>query len=496
MRVFYLTTELKPFVQSGGVADVASRLPAELRRLGVEIEIALPLYSSINLGDRVCRDSGTFVCDYAGRPERVSLLTTHLEQVPVTLIGNETYFSGEYGRPYVHSPAIPFYDDVLRFCFFSEACLPLIAEKHPDIVHVNDWPLGFLFGRMVQEGLPQKRVLTVHNIGYQGNIGLDAIRGQPPEELCSDPRLEPLFRDPRPHWHSLNPLRLGLETAHMANTVSPTFCQEITMPDEPERLFLGGQGLEAVTGRLRQQGRLTGVLNGFDGPAQSGGFEETLDRKRRLKKELCQGFAAPDGFLLGLVGRASEQKCRLLMEPVRGQPLLAALLDLPGLNLAAVSTGEARYEEFLDAFRNRPNVSLSLRFDPELAEQISSGCDLFLMPSLFEPCGLAQLASMSRGTPPLVRAIGGLADTVRDQQQPGGTGFCFDGHSRSELLENCLQAVQRAAWLWARQPEAYQQVQHNGFSASFPWRESAQAYLDRVYEPARHFGWPALNEYR
>src|SRR5215472_907842 len=297
MKVLYIAAECKPFAKAGGVGDVTGELPPALKAYGVDIEIVTPWYGVTSCQEATRADG--WELSWHGVVERVDVLTTVLRNVPVTFLKNATYFETDYSkgdRPppfsspylfrrnystiYVESePSLPYIDDAARFSFFSEACLELIARRRPDIVHVNDWVLGYLLGRMTMRGLPQKRALTIHNVNYQGNIGRDLITGWPIEAIAADAVVGPLFVDPRPAWNSVNALRLGMETADVVNTVSPTYKREMTLREDPGRYFEGGKGLDPIAARLDRAGTLLGILNGFeyDTPFEDDeGFKATL----------------------------------------------------------------------------------------------------------------------------------------------------------------------------------------------------------------------------
>ena len=508
MKVLYIAAECKPLSKAGGVGDVAGELPAALKSMGVDIEIVTPFYGRIMQnhpgasGSSVTRE---YFINFHDRAEQVKILSTNIKGVPVSMVKNRPYFETDYSRgpvkapfeepylfrkdysrPYVDSREIPFYDDALRFSFFSEACVPLILEKAPDIVHVNDWVLGYLLARMKMRGLPQKRVLTVHNMGYQGNIYQELIRGWDIQDIARHQVAGPLFMDPRSLWKSVNALRLGMELAHRTNTVSPTYKMEITRPEDPSRYFEGGRGLDEVAASLNRQGRLYGILNGFeyDFSPDDAGFEAMLDGKARMKALLAENFPHPRGMLFGFVGRAVEQKFKLLTEELKGKSVLEHILDIPGVNVAVLATGDQKYETFLRNLSGRPNMSATIAFDAEKAGQISLGSDVFLMPSLFEPCGITQMESLGCATPPLVRWTGGLADTVRPHTQTLGTGFGFDGRTRKEVLENLVAAAGEAALLYGQNRGRFQDLQRNGFYERFLWASSAEKYIKELYEPA------------
>jgi starch synthase len=489
MRVLYIAAECKPFSKAGGVGDVAGELPIALKNLGVDIEIVVPGY-----GDTA---ETAYTVQYH-RPEAVGLKQAETKGVPVTLVTNQTYFAtdysasprpappfssaelfrGNYARPYVDSVRIPYYDDAARFSFFSEACLELIARKKPDIVHINDWMLGYLFGRMKMLNLPQKRVLTVHNMSYQGNLWRGDIARWPMEAIADDKRVGKLFADPHADWDNVNAMRLGLELADQTNTVSPTYMKEIAKRENPAKFFEGGKGLERVCAKLAKTGRLHGILNAFDyqfAPTDET-FEAVMHDKAAMKAQLSSGFQNPAGMLLGFVGRAVEQKFRLLAEPLDGRSVLDHILAIDGVNVAIVATGLPKYEDFLRSFSGRPNFAAIVAFDREKARQISLGSDVFLMPSVFEPCGITQMESMNWATPPLVRWTGGLVDTVVPHTRPDGTGFGFDGATPAKILQNLVKSVRDAKAMFEQAPARFRELQRRGFQQRFLWSASAKQY--------------------
>lgn len=504
MKVLYIAAECKPFSKAGGVGDVTGELPAVLKQQGIDIEIVTPWYGLTSCKD--ARPADGWICKFNGVDERVDLAVTELHGVAVTFLKNRTYFETDYSKGdqkppfasphlfkkdyskiYVNSePTLPFVDDAARFSFFSEACLGLIQRRRPDIVHVNDWVLGYLLGRMAMTGMPQKKVLTIHNIGYQGNLGSDLITGWQIEALAKESALGTLFADPRPEWKSVNALRLGMEIADAVNTVSPTYKVEMTMPEDQGRYFEGGKGLDKVAARLDARGKLHGILNGFEYRFEPDDqqFSRVLDDKARTKAKLSCAFPSQDALLFGFVGRAVEQKFKLLSERVDGKSVLEHILDIPGVNVAVVAAGQPEYEAFLSGLRNRENLDATLAFDRAKAQEISLGSDVFLMPSLFEPCGITQMESLSYATPPLVRWTGGLVDTVKPHTDSvSGTGFGFDGATRREVLENLIAVTKDAVRMHSQSPLSFQQMQRRGFQERFLWQDAAKAYVSKVYEP-------------
>lgn len=479
-KTFYIALECKPFSKVGGVGDVAGELPWTLLQNGLDIEIITPLYESVHLHNLVIRHTETFIFQFEGQKERAEIFTGFVNNLPIHFIANQRYLEGDYGQPYVFSKDIPYLDDAKRFYFFSEACLYLINSRDPDIVHVNDWGLSFLLGRMVQCQMRQKRILTVHNIGYQGNIGRKGIENMAIETFLTDEKTQASFLDPRAEWSSINPLRMGLELCHMANTVSPSHGLEITQPEDPKSYFPGGKGLEKTTNELWQQGRLLGILNGFEysfEPTEEL-FSEILQKKAECKKQIVSDYFQTDGLVLGFIGRAVDQKCKLLTEVLDNKDILGHILDIPGLNLAILAQGDPEYEHFFLRYNQYKNFWAKIDFDQELASLIQFGCDVFLMPSLFEPCGVAQMASMSRATPPLVRWTGGLIDTVIPFNSAHGNGFGFNGSNREEILNAFLQTIHDISWLYKNNPQAFIPIQKNAFYQRFLWSDAARRYID------------------
>jgi starch synthase len=503
MKVMYITPECKPFSKVGGLADVGGELPPMLKRLGVDIEVVTPLYSSVDRRNVTASTIPPYSVSYENE-EKVTVYEASLRDVPVWLLSNSTYFEGKYGQPFVNTPDIPFWDDIRRFAFFSKACLEFIRLRNPDIVHINDWLLAYLFGWMRIHGFRQGRVLTIHNVGYQGNIFKPLADGMPIMEFANDRLTQVCFEDPRPEWRSVNALRMGLELCHMANAVSPNYAKEITQEEDRSRYFEGGKGLHNVTRKLADAGHLIGILNGFEYKEEYSDslFEQTLQKKEQARRSLGAYFGDSDSMLLGFVGRAVEQKFKLLHLRLNGRPLLEHILDLPGVNVAVLATGLPEYESFISniavhRFRDalsydtlltaprRKNYASIVAFDRTMAERISLGCDVFLMPSLYEPCGITQMESMSYATPPLVRATGGLVDTVIPHDHPDGTGngFVFDGATEEGILQELLRTVETARDMYLTRRSDFHKLQRNAFKSRFSWADSAEQYLKRMYEP-------------
>lgn len=482
MKVLYFTLECKPFSKVGGVGDVALELPLALKDKGVDIEIITPLYGSVDkswIEGEAYREYTVPFKDRSGKEidEVVKLYNIEYRGISITFISNSTYFEGKYEMPYVFSDHTPYFDDFIRFNFFSLAAAELINDKSPDIIHANDWGLGFLLGKLKHEKSTIPRVLTIHNNSYQGNMWIPAIRNWSIADFLSDRCVKKDFIDPRKRWNSINPLRLGILSSDYVNTVSPTYKREMLKRDNRGRFFSGGNGLERDLKKMDKLGRFKGILNGFE-YKHIRSYNETLDLKNSSKRELSSHFYSPENFLIGFVGRAVEQKFKLLQEEYDGKSVLEHITDNKNVNIAILATGLPEYEEFLLKFKDYTNVSVTLAFDRELAAKISLGCDLFLMPSLYEPCGITQMESLSNATPPLVRFVGGLKDTVTSYKKSRGTGFGFNGLTRKSVLKNLVNEVFNAMNIYYNDQESYDNIRREAFKQRFLWKDSAEQYFE------------------
>ena len=484
MKVLFFALECKPFSKVGGVGDVALELPLALKKEGVDIEIVTPLYSAVDSTWVESKPYSNYVIPFKNRTgtpvkEDVAVYKSTYKDIDVTFIQNKTYFEGEYGVPYVFSNHTPFYDDFIRFHFFSLACVNLIKEKKPDIVHVNDWGLGFLLGKLKFDNDNTPTLLTIHNNSYQGNMWIPAIRNWSVMEYLYSDKTKNEFKDPRHKWNSVNPLKLGIESAVAVNAVSPTYKIEMLKKDRDFNYFCGANGLEKSIRKHEKNGSLYGVLNGFEYNSNIT-FEEVISLKNESKKKLSSMFKNPENFLIGFVGRAVEQKFKLLQEKYNGKSVLEHIANNKKVNIAILATGLPEYEEFLKTFMNYENVSVTLAFDKELAGAISLGCDLFLMPSLYEPCGITQMESLSNATPPLVRFVGGLKDTVISYKKSGGTGFGFNGVTKRGVLKNLVSVVKEAENLYYNDANKFNEIRKEAFKQRFLWSDSAKEY-SKIY---------------
>lgn len=477
MRVLFVAPEAYPFAKVQGLADVMGSLPKALQGLGHEVNLILPRYRHME-DWRV--DLGPFNVPTGTGQEVAALKEGNLTpRVPVLMVDQLDLF---------HRDAIYGYeDDGLRFGFFCRAVLEACRHVQfaPDVIHCNDWQTALLpaylraFYREDPLLASARTLLTLHNVREQGVFPRDLldVLGLPDAWATE----EVLLRDGR-----VNFLKGGIVLADRVSTVSETYAREI----QTEAL---GAGLHGV---LRERGEeIPGILNGLDpddwnprtDPHLVRGFDPTRPRQKAAQKRALQaelGLPATKAPLLGFVGRLVEQKGVDL--------LLQALPDLlpRSLQVALLGSGEPRYEAALsDLAERHANLAVALRFDEGLARRIYAGSDLFLMPSRFEPCGLAQLISMWYGTPPVVRRTGGLADTVRgySAEPEDATGFFFEPYEADALTAAVEAALRvrgnRAAWERIRANAAAQD-----FSWDRPARRYASLYESLVRAPARPAG--------
>jgi len=475
LHVTMVASEAAPFVKSGGLADVVGSLSKALGRLGLRLSLIIPAHRSVLEGRFQIEDTGIrFAVPVSHRMEAGSLLETRLgDAVSVRLIRADRYFdrAGLYGTADGDYP-----DNAERFVFFSRAALEVLSADPPDILHAHDWQaaLSAAFLRADADRYPELRstrtVFTVHNAAYQGIFWhLDW------HLLNLDPRF---FAPGYLEFHgSVNFLKSGLVFADAVTTVSPSYAEEVKTPEQ-------GRGLDGV---FRERAdSLTGILNGIDHEAwnpQSDPFiastydPASLAGKRLCKADLQRAFSLPEDpevLLVGMVSRLASQKGFDILQEALGQ-----LLDRR-LQFVLLGSGDRRYQDSLSAAaRERPDrIGVRIAFDDALAHRVVAGSDVLLVPSQYEPCGLAQMYALRYGTIPVVRATGGLRDTVQQFDPASGTGngFVFGPYRAGALVE----AIDRTLSAFQRKTE-WTALMKNAMAADFSWDGSAPAYL-RIYK--------------
>src|SRR6266852_4847071 len=466
MRILFVASEGLPFSKTGGLADVVEALPKALVARGHEVAVVLPRYRGTQGGARVIPSLTVPMGNRLRFPAIVD--GTLLNGVRYFFADDPAYFDrdGLYGNS-----AGDFADNAERYSEFCRAAIEI--AKH-------DWQTALLpvllrtvYGDdPVVKDLPV--VFTIHNMGYHGLFRREVLARVGIPELLFNPGALEFYGD-------VNLLKGGLVYSDYLTTVSPRYAQEIQTPEF-------GYGLDGV---VRSRGdRVVGILNGVDyttwNPARDKWIAmnysaKDLNGKQVCKQELLESFGLPSENLqrpvLGIVSRFADQKgFDILAEKARE-------LMREDLSFVVLGTGETKYEEFFRAlalaYPDRAGVKIA--YDDVLAHKIEAGADMFLMPSRYEPCGLNQIYSLKYGTVPVVRATGGLDDTIEpfDPRTGYGTGFKFEAYSGQALLA-CLRQALRTF----HNEKAWQQIQANGMAKDFSWHASAAEYV-RLYESAR-----------
>lgn len=467
MRVALFSSEVVPFAKTGGLADVAGALPKALREHGTDAIVILPHYDQIDREFLTDKAIENVPVEWRGgiRPTRV--WESAASGAPGYLIEAPEYFS----RPAIYG----YGDDHERFAFFSRAALALCKHLkwQPDIIHGNDWPCGFaiteLRARRRYDAFYQstRTLFSIHNMAYQGAFD--------PKDLWRLGFGDQPDRDDFMFNGAASALKAGLIAADALSTVSRRYAEEIQTPDQ-------GYGLDWLL-RARRD-RFAGVTNGVDyeiwNPETDSHIAanfsaEDLSGKRDCKLDLLRRFGLPlepQRPIIAIISRLVAQKGYDLIQQTAG-----AILET-GAFFIALGAGAREYEDFLQSWHNTAphRVGIYKGYAGEaLAHQIEAGADIFLMPSLYEPCGLNQMYSMRYGTVPIVRATGGLDDTVEnfDPQRGTGNGFKFYPYSASALLEK----IREALYFYGK-PAAWNQIQRNGMSMDNSWSAAAKRYLE------------------
>jgi starch synthase len=471
MRVLFISAEVAPFAKVGGLADVASGLPKALVAEGHDCRVIMPAYQMIESDpqwkvERVIEDFEVEL--NPNWVKKAYLSKVEYEGVVNYLIGTDEWYDKAVDSGSLYQPGGELHQ------FFSAAVFRAMELLGwiPDVLHANDWHTGFvpvlLKERAGKEWSKTASIFTIHNLAYQGEFGLEALDWLGlPHWLYNYEQVEA--------WGRVNFLKAGMVFADRVNTVSPTYAEQIQTKEY-------GCALEGFLQHLNSNGKLSGILNGLDMDTWNPetdkdlarGFDfKTLQGKAECKADLLSavGMKPIDGApLFGMVSRLSSQKGFDLV-------LAAApkLFELP-IQLVIQGLGDPHLVEGFRALeRAYPNnFRLMNVFDAPLAQKVYGGSDAFLMPSAFEPCGLGQLIAMRYGTVPVVRATGGLKDTVHE----GDNGFVFNSKSTDELID----AVGRAAATY-KSSEKWTQLVKSGMTTDWSWKQSAQRYT-QLYKEA------------
>lgn len=464
LRVAILSPEAVPFAKVGGLADVSGALTKALHAEGTDSFLILPLYDQIDRS--LLREQ--FIDDlevqWRGRQLRVSVWQSDILNASTYLIDAPHYFFR--GKLYGE------HDDFERFAFYCRAAIALLKRlgEAPDVLHCNDWPCGFASVEMRARRRHEdffantRIVFAIHNIAYQGLFDPSDLWWLDFAPYSDDFMLK----------DAASALKAGVIAADAISTVSPRYAQEIQTPEQ-------GYGLDWL---MRERSdRLAGITNGVDyevwnpetDPNIAANFSaDDLSGKKECKLDLLRRFGLPQEParpIIAIISRLVSQKgYDLIQQAARG------ILET-GAFFIALGAGAKQYEDFLQSWHdhatNRVGIYKGFAGEP-LAHQIEAGADLFLMPSLYEPCGLNQMYSMRYGTVPVVRATGGLDDTVRnfDPKTGAGTGFKFGPYSAAAMLEKIREGL-----YFYSQSEAWTRIQKNGMAVDNSWSAAAKRYL-------------------
>ena len=473
LHVVFASAEAAPFVKTGGLGDVAGSLPHALVAAGAQVIVMVPKYSTIDDSYLSQMEHVTdFSVPLGWRNEYCGLERLVHDGITYLFVDNERYFKRDY--PY------GFFDDGERFAFFSKAICESLQHLPDgftcDILHCNDWhtALAPVFLREFYQGLPLyenvRTVYSIHNIAFQGQYSdfvLDDILGLGSVEAAA--------RQLRCDADSINYMLGAINYSDAITTVSPSYADEIRTPEY-------GEGLDGAL--CRRQNVLHGIVNGIDvarnDPAHDKRIAATYSIDDMSGKAVCKRAiqeelgleVCDDRPLMVMVTRLTRQK---------GMDLVMYCLERileGGVQVAILGTGDADYEDALRWYQSvyPGQMAARIEFDPALSQRMYAGADMFLMPSLFEPCGLSQMIAMRYGTLPIVRETGGLRDTVSPYNQftGEGNGFSFAHFNGEEMGDT----VFRAARLFWDEPSEWKKLVQHAMSCDFSWTSSAARYLD------------------
>ena len=482
MNILFISPEMEPIAKVGGLADVIGALPRKLINLGCDVRVVIPFYrdareniESLKLSSNLLREEIITCIDWL--PVKGEVHEVRIDGVPVYLLRNDSL----YDREYIYTTPEGDYDDNdLRFGFLSLGALEIAKTLNfkPDTIHCHDWqtslvPICLKWRKHLKDDpffRDSKIILTIHNLAFQGQFNKDILdKFGLPWFLYTPHGIE--------FYGKVNLLKGGITYSDCVTTVSQTYAEEIKTAQY-------GYGLDGILRSISQNSNnVIGILNGIDydewNPETDGALYRNygvsqISGKSINKTELIKevGLTPKDDQpLLGMVSRLTEQKGTDLVVDS-----LPQIFDL-GYQVVILGDGEERYERMLIAARNRFRNSLSVvvGFNDELARKIYAGCDFFLMPSRYEPCGLGQLIALRYGSIPVVRGTGGLADTVVDYtaSKTKGNGFVFYEFSKVSFLD----ALIRALSVYDNKVEL-EEIIKRVMNEDFSWKRSSQLYYD------------------
>lgn len=475
-KILFVSSEAVPYIKTGGLADVVGSLPKYFDRNEYDVRVMLPKYACM---DAAFLPNLRFVCHFYvnlnWRKQYVGILESEYRGIHYYFVDNEFYFAGS-------SPYNNIYEDVEKFAYFSKAVLASLPyiDYAPDVIHCHDWQTGLVpvylhtaFGDdNFYAGI--KTVFSIHNLKFQGRWRIREvidITGLP-EQIFNDKELE--------SYGEANYLKGGVVYADAITTVSPSYANEITTQE-------GGEGLHGLMNARRNV--LHGILNGIDydefnpqtDPYIESNFssKSVLSGKKANKVALQKELGLPvreSAFVIGIVSRLTEQKGFDLVSYIMDD--LVSQLDV---QIVILGTGESKFENVFHHFHSQypDKVSAYIGYSEEKAHKIYASADAFLMPSLFEPCGLSQMMSMRYGTIPIVRETGGLKDTVQayNEYENTGTGFSFCNFNADDMK----YVVEYAYHVFRDERKAWEDMMQRAMAQDFSWNKSAGEY-EKLYD--------------
>ena len=471
-KVLFVASESVPFIKTGGLADVAGSLPKYFDKKEFDVRVMIPKYACIPEEWKQKMQYNThFYIDLAWRKQYVGILEMEYEGIKFYFVDNEFYFAGDKPYGYTH-------EDIEKFAFFCKASLSALPSLgfRPDIIHCHDWQTGlipvYLHDMFMENDFYHgiKTIMTIHNLKFQGIWDLKKVQditGLNQSFFASD-KLEA--------YGDANYLKGGIVYADLVTTVSESYAEEIKMP------FYG----EKLDGLMRARSNcLSGIVNGLDydewnpetdnliytNYSAKNFRKEKVKNKRGLQKEL--GLAQDDRkFMVGIVSRLTDQKGLDLVDYVIEE------ICAEDVQLVVLGTGEEKYEHLFRHFewKYHDRVSANIYYSNERSHKIYAACDAFLMPSVFEPCGLSQLMSLRYGTIPIVRETGGLKDTVEpyNEYEGTGTGFSFANYNAHEMLNT----INYAKDVYYNRKREWNKMIDRAMAVDFSWNNSAVKYAD------------------
>ncbi|MFT6303094.1 MAG: starch synthase [Pseudomonadales bacterium] len=506
----------------GGIGDVVRDIPKALAKIGAQVSVVIPAYASFHLQPESLL-VGTVAAEFRGRPERIELYELFANQdkgVHYYVLHHPLFGAGGAGNVYCDDDANqPFATDANKFALFSVASLSIIKAGllgTVDVLHLHDWHSA-LAAALLKFDPAFRSLQSIHCVYSIHNLALQGIR--PFAESASS--LEAWFphlhydkeRMADPRWpHCVNPMATAIRLADKVHTVSPTYAAEIVRPNDPSKGFHGGEGLDKDLRTCAEQDRLLGIINGIDYPVSE--YSVSKNSSHRDAKSWAKFLSQASDEMLRIigtqsvlknsdylahqrlarwqwqplpahvvtsVGRLTDQKMALLLQPMEdGKIPLESLLELlqnRGL-LLVLGTGDTDLEFTCKKLAaNHPHFLFFNQYSQHLSDLFFSNGDLFLMPSSFEPCGISQMLAMRSAQPCLAHEVGGLKDTIRNNE----TGYLFSGDSLSAQSAAMIERFEQVLTQREQQPVDYQKISVTASKERFNWQDSAEQYMTELY---------------